>query len=143
MHRTHHKLRAKKSNIISLQIPSWASRLYIGLGLILVPWTVYLGSSLPRHYLLTHWDISWTGFDIGLAVALICTGIFAYIKSVWLIIAASTAGSLLLVDAWFDVMSEKSPFVLHQSILLALVFEIPLALMSYYLAFHTIKTNKK
>ncbi len=64
-------------------------------------------------------------------------------KSIWVIITASTAGSLLLVDAWFDVMSEKAAPQLHQAILLAFVFEIPLAVMSYYLAFHTIKRNKK
>ena len=133
----------KKVNTVILRIPSWASRLYIMLGLVLVPWTVYLGTTLPEHHLSSHWDISWTGLDIGLAASLICTGVTAYAKSIWVIIAASTTGSLLLVDAWFDVMSERSAFVLHEAIILALLFEIPLALMSYYLAFHTIQKNKK
>lgn len=133
----------KKANIITLQIPTWASRLYILLGLVLVPWTIYLGVTLPKHHLSSHWDVSWTGLDIGLAFSLISTGILAYKKSIWLIITASTTGSFLLVDAWFDVMSEKSAFVLHQAIVLALLFEVPLAMMSYYLAFHTIKVNKK
>jgi hypothetical protein len=132
---------AKKYNTITLRIPSWASRLYTVLGLVLVPWTIFLGTTLPQRHLAHHWDISWTGLDIGLAVSLILTGLLAYARSIWLIIAASTTGSLLLVDAWFDVMSEKSVFVLHQAIILALVLEIPLAIMSYYLAFHTIKHN--
>lgn len=143
MHKTNHKLSAKKSNIVTIRIPVWASRLYILLGLVLIPWTVYLGSVLPTHHLSSNWDISWTGMDIALALSLICTGLLAYAKSLWLIIAASTTGSLLLVDAWFDVMSEKGAFQLHQAILLALAFELPLAFMSYYLAFHTIKHNKK
>jgi len=137
------KFHAKKANTITLRIPAWASRLYVVLGLVLVPWTVFLGSTLPKHHLSAHWDVSWTGLDIGLTLSLICTGLLAYAKSIWLIIAASTTGSLLLVDAWFDVMSEKSAFVLHQAIVLALLFEIPLAIMSYYLAFHTVQTNKK
>ena len=133
----------KKANTASITIPTWASRLYILLGLVLVPWTVYLGATLPEHHLSSHWDIIWTGLDIALLFSLICTGLLAYAKSIWVIIAASTSGSLLLVDAWFDVMSEQSAFVLHQGIVLALLFEIPLALMSYYLAFHTIQRNKK
>jgi hypothetical protein len=136
-------LRSKQSNMITITIPRWASRVYIMLGLILVPWTIYIGTTLPKHHLSANWDVSWTGLDIGLAASLICTGLLAYAKSIWLIIAASTTGSILLVDAWFDVMSEKSASVMHQSIALALIFEIPLAFMSYYLAFHTIKHNKK
>jgi hypothetical protein len=137
------RFHGKRANMINIRIPAWASRVYILLGLVLVPWTVYLGTTLPKHHLSSHWDVSWTGLDIGLTLSLICTGLLAYAKSIWLIIAASTTGSLLLVDAWFDVMSEKSAFVLHQAIALALLFEIPLALMSYYLAFHTIQHNKK
>jgi hypothetical protein len=136
-------IHAKKSNSVVLHIPSWASLLFIVLGLVLIPWTVFLGSTLPPHHFSAHWDISWTGLDIALILSLICTGLFSYMKSLWLIITASTAGSLLLVDAWFDVMSERGAAQLHQAILLALIFEIPLAIMSYYLAFHTIKQNKK
>ena len=137
------KISAKKANTITLTIPGWASRLYIMLGLVLVPWTAYLSTTLPKHHLASHWDVSWIGLDIGIAFTLICTGLLAYARSLWVIVAASTTGSLLLVDAWFDVMSERSAFVLHQAILLALLFEIPLAIMSYYLAFHTIQRNKK
>ncbi len=135
-------INAKKANRVSLSIPKWASRLYIVLGLVLVPWTVYLGATLPGRHVSSHWDISWAGLDIALAISLIATGLFAYSKSMWLIITASTAGSLLLVDGWFDVMTEKGSFQLQQAIFFALAFELPLALMSYYLAFHTIKNNK-
>ena len=137
------KIHAKKANRVHLSIPGWASRLYTLLGLVLVPWTVYLSVTLPKHHLSTHWDVSWTGLDIALALSLIATGLLAYARSMWLIITASTAGSLLLVDAWFDVMTEKGAFQLQQAILLALAFEVPLAFMSYYLAFHTIRGNKK
>jgi hypothetical protein len=137
------ELMNKKANVVKLNIPTWASRLYIILGLVLLPYTIYLGSTLPQHHLSTHWDISWTGLDIALVLSMICTGILAYTKSMWLIITASTTGSLLLVEAWFDVMSERGSYQLHQAILLAVAFEIPFALMSYYLAIHTIKYNKK
>lgn len=137
------KLHAKDANVVILRIPSWASRVYIVLGLVLIPWTAYLSSTLPTRHLASHWDISWTGLDIGLALSLICTGLFAYAKSMWLIIAASTTGSFLLIDAWFDILTQHNGIQQHQAILMAVAFEIPLALMSYYLAHSTIKRNKK
>jgi hypothetical protein len=129
-----------QNNTIKLRLPSWAPKAYTIFALVLVPWTIYLGLSLPRHHLSTHWDISWTGLDIGLVLSLLLTGILARIKSVWVIISASTTGSLIMVDAWFDVMSEHGSSF-HQALILAFLIEIPLALMSFYLAFHALDRN--
>lgn len=138
--RTHRK---PKSTDIILRIPSWAANLYIMLAAVLLPWTVYIGLTLPARHLTRNWDVSWTGLDTGLFVALLLTGLFAYMRSIWIVISAATAGSLLLVDAWFDVMSEHSGLQFHQAILLALVFEIPLATMSYYLSIHALHHNRR
>ena len=135
------KRRKSKESDIVLRVPAWAGKIYIMLAIVLLPWTVYLGLTLPKHHLSAHWDISWTGLDIGLIVSLLATGLFAYMRSIWIVISAATTGSLLLVDAWFDVMSEKSPADFHQAIILAFAFEIPLALMSYYLASHALHHN--
>ncbi len=137
------KHRKAKDNDIVLRVPAWASKIYIMLAVVLLPWTVYLGLILPKHHLSNHWDISWTGLDIGLVIALLATGFFAYIRSIWVVIAAATTGSLLLVDAWFDVTTEKLSGDVRQAIILAFVFEIPLALMSYYLASHALHHNTK
>ena len=111
------------------------------LAMVLLPWTVYLSLTLPRRHLSDHWDISWTGLDIGLAIALLATGFFAYIRSTWIIIAAASTGSLLLVDAWFDVTTEHSSQDFAQALILAFAFELPLAVMSFYLASHAIRRN--
>lgn len=132
--------RAKEKDIV-LRIPPWTTRVYIMLAVVLLPWTVYLGSTLPEHHLSAHWDVSWTGLDIGLIVSLLSTGLLAYFRSIWVVIAAATTGSLLLVDAWFDVMSEKVGPDFHQALILAFVFELPLALLSYYLATHALRHN--
>lgn len=128
---------------IVIQIPRWVSRIYIGAAIVLIPWTIYLGASLPARHLAAHWDVSWTGLDVSLAVSFLCTGLFAIIRSLWIVIAASTTGSLLLVDAWFDVMSEHSSQLFHQAVVSAILLEIPLALTSYYLAGHALKRVKK
>jgi hypothetical protein len=131
--------RPKKN--IKLSIPRWAALLYICSSVILVPWTVYLGASLPTHHLSAHWDVSWTGLDVGLILAMLATGILAYFKSRWLVITSSTVGSLLLVDAWFDVMSERRVAQFYQAVILAIFLEIPMAVTSYYIAHKVLKHN--
>lgn len=133
----------KGKDTIVLYIPTWAARVYAMLAIVLVPWTAYLGESLPRHHLSSHWDVSWAGLDIGLTVAMLATGLCAYMNSMWLVITATTAGSFLMLDAWFDVLSEHSGGLFHQALLSAFLFEIPLALMSYSLAAHALKRTKK
>lgn len=126
-------------NKIRHPIPPWAAKVYIGLSLILMPWSIYLGTSLPRYHLSAHWDVSWTGLDVGIIVMLLLTALFAYLKSHWIVISSSTVGSLLFVDAWFDVMSERRGLQLHEAIFLAVFIEIPLALISYHIAYQILK----
>lgn len=137
------RYRKAHNNDIILRIPAWATKVYVMLAVVLLPWTVYLGLTLPKHHLSAHWDVSWTGLDAGLIFSLAATGLFAYLRSIWVVIAAATTGSLLLVDAWFDVMSEKRATDFHQALILAFVFELPLALLSYYLASHALRHNAK
>lgn len=137
------KRKRQTSGTIVLYIPTWAARVYAMLALVLVPWTIYLGASLPRHHLSAHWNVSWTGLDVGLIVAMLATGLCAYMKSMWVVITATTAGSFLLLDAWFDVLSEHTGSLFHQAILSAMLFEVPLALMSYSLAVHALHRTKK
>lgn len=137
------KRKKSKDTDIILRIPGWAGKLYVMFAVVLLPWTIYLGATLPTHHLSAHWDVSWTGLDVGLMTALLATGLFAYLRSIWIVIAAATTGSLLLVDAWFDVMSEHSAALFHEALILAFVFEIPLALMSYYVAGHALHHNTR
>jgi hypothetical protein len=135
------KLTSKSPGYIILRVPKWVTKLYIMMAAVLLPWTVYLGISLPVHHLSEHWDISWTGLDIGLIITMAATGLFAYLRSVWVVITAASTGSLLLVDAWFDVMSEKRSSDFRQALILAIFFELPLATLSYYLASHVLYHN--
>ena len=128
---------------VKINVPSWPTLFYVFMALILIPWTIYLGESLPAKHLSVDWDISWTGLDAALIMTMLATGIFAYLRSRWIIISSSTVGSLLLVDAWFDVMSERRGLQLHEAIYLAVFVEIPLALISYYIAYHTLENHTK
>jgi len=132
-----------KSDKVKLPIKGWIGTVYVLLSVILVPWTIYLGATLPRHHLSAHWDVSWTGLDIALVLTILATGILAYTRSKWIIIVSSTVGSLLLVDVWFDVISERRGLLLRESIILAIFIELPLSFTSYYIAYKALESRTK
>jgi hypothetical protein len=108
--------------------------MYIVFALVLLPWTLYLAQSLPTQHLTIHWDISWIGLDIALLFALVATGVLSYFQSRWIVITATMLGSLLLLDAWFDILGQKGGDDLRQSVMLAILIEIPIAIASFVLA---------
>lgn len=114
----------------------WAGPLFTLFALIMVPWTVYIGESLPRRQLSPHYDMSWAGFDVMLLAALAATGYFALRRSRYLSMAATATAVLLAVDAWFDLMTTPSGQI-AQSIALAAVVELPLAAVCVWLSLHT------
>lgn len=104
-----------------------------------MPWTIYLDQNLPTRHLFRHWDVAWVGLDIGLIISLLATGILTYRKSLWVVIAAVATSSLLIVDAWFDVMGAHPGRELHQAILAAALLELPLAAISFRLAYKVLR----
>ena len=51
----------------------WVVVLYAAMGVGLVPWAVWLGASLRPDHTTDRWDVVWTGFDLGLALAFVLT----------------------------------------------------------------------
>ena len=119
--------------------PSWVSILFATLTAITIPWNLYLAVKLPPNNLSNHWDVAWTGFDIGLTIAMAITSLLAIRKSRYLIMFATITATMLVVDAWFDVMTAHKGYDFLQSMVLAILFEIPLALVSYRLAYLSLK----
>ena len=124
-----------------IYVPTQAGFLYTLLAVILVPWVIYLAKDLPARHPDRHYDIAWVGLDIGLMVLLLITGFLATIKSRWVIIAASSTASFLLIDAWFDVCSSREGYELDQAIVLAAFVEIPLAIATLWLAYRVLNQN--
>ena len=118
------------------RVVRWAGPLFALFSLILLPWTVYLGETLPSRQLSPNYDTAWTGFDVILLLALACTAYFALRRSRYLSTAATATATLLVVDAWFDVLTTPSA-QRPESILLAGVVELPLAVICTWLSLHT------
>ena len=117
-------------------VARWVAPTFIICSLVLIPWIVYLGLSLPTRQLSRHYDIAWVGFDVFELIALAATGFLALRRSRYLAIAAAAAATLLVVDAWFDILTSPRHQVV-QSIVLGVFIEIPLACVCGWLSYHT------
>jgi predicted branched-subunit amino acid permease len=105
----------------------WAAVLLAVLGVGLLPWTLWLGLSLPSRKIAEHWDLAWAGFDFALAASLLGTATALLRRSAYLRSVAAATAALLLADAWFDVVTAKPGEELWSAIALAVVGELPLA----------------
>lgn len=103
----------------------------------LLPWTVWLSRSLPSHHVSTHWDLAWTVFDIGVALLFGATAYAAYRRSTWVAALAASLGTLLVVDAWFDIVLESHSDERRYAILLAFGAELPTAAICFWIVGRT------
>ena len=118
------------------RVVRWAGPAFALFSLILLPWIVYLGYSLPARQVSPDYDVAWAGFDVMLLVGLASTGYFALRRSRYLATAAAAAATLLVVDAWFDVMTSP-PGQRGEPVALAVLIELPLAAVCAWLSHHT------
>jgi hypothetical protein len=113
-------------------LPRWLAPLMIVVALALGPWTLYLTYALPARHVTGHWDLAWIGFDVALLAAFAVTGWSAIRQSRWLIPAAAMTGTMLLCDAWFDIVTAQGGGERLEAILEACVAELPLAAICAY-----------
>jgi len=119
-----------------LEISRWVGPAFLFFSVVLIPWIVYLGLSLPSRQVSSHYDVAWVGFDAFELMALSATGFFALRRSRYLAVTAASAATLLVVDAWFDVLTSPGRQVI-QSIVLAVAIELPLAGICAWLSYKT------
>ena len=121
--------------------PSRLRQLVIGMfaaiGLGMLPWTIWLSASLKTHHVTERWDLAWSGFDSGLAVGFLLTALAAWRKSPWVGACAAATGTLLVTDAWFDIVLESHSDELRKAVYLAVFAELPLAAFCFWIAHRT------
>jgi len=115
-------------------LPRWVPVVFVGLTVALIPWTVWLYLDLPDRVRANHWAAAWAGFDLALALALGLTGLNIWRRSAWTLVTASAAGTMLLVDAWFDTMTASPGWSLAVALVMAVGAEIPLAVLCFWIA---------
>jgi hypothetical protein len=98
--------------------------------LALAAWTGLLAATLPHYYRAGGWRGAWVGFDIALLVVFAATGWAAWRRRQVLIICLVVLATLLCCDAWFDVVLDSHTKGFEVSLLSAVIFELPLALLA-------------
>jgi hypothetical protein len=118
------------------RVVRWTGPLFALFALVLVPWTIYLAGSLPAMQVSANYNAAWAGFDVLEMLALASTAYFALRRSRYLATAATVTATMLVVDAWFDVLT--TPGIRRmESIGLAVFVEVPLAAVCIWLSWHT------
>jgi hypothetical protein len=115
-------------------LPPWIAPAFLICAVVLLPWATFLIVTLPRNYTANHWRVAWGGFDIGLGVAMVATALAVARRSPFAEVAAAVTGTLLVCDAWFDVVTARTTSELVQAGLEAALVEIPLAILCFWMA---------
>jgi hypothetical protein len=106
----------------------------LAVGGVLLPWIVVLGAVLPDTAQAQHWALAWTGLDGAEAAAALVTALLLSRGDRRASLSAAAGGTLLLIDAWFDVCT-SAPGTDHAMALAeAALAEIPLAIAAWWLA---------
>jgi hypothetical protein len=114
-------------------VPRWVALLLTAIVAGLVVWTLYLTYALPARHVTDHWRIAWAGFDIGLALALAATALGVFREAQWVDATAAVTATLLITDAWFDIVLADGGMEQAEAIVLAVIGEIPLALFCVWI----------
>jgi len=113
----------------------WLLLVLGSVAIVLFPWTAYLSATLPSEHVTHHWQVAWAGFDLFEAAALVATFVAMLKRSAFVTVAASVAGTALLCDAWFDLVTAQPGREFGWALLFALVGELPLAALCFWIAF--------
>ena len=97
---------------------------------LLAAWTAMLAATLPMQYRAGGWRGAWVGFDVALLIALGATGWAAWHGRQVLILCLTVVATLLLCDAWFDVVLDIRTRGFTMSLFTAVAVEVPLAVLA-------------
>jgi hypothetical protein len=103
-------------------------------GGFLLPWSAVLAVTLPATAQAQHWALAWTGLDVAEAAAALATAVLLSRGDRRASLPAAAAGTLLVIDAWFDVCT-SAPGAGHAMALAeAGCAELPLAVAAWWVA---------
>jgi len=119
------------------RLHGWLAPVFFLAGFGLVPWTLYLFATLPsRHLQAGYYDLAWGGFDLALATLFVATGVGLLGRRLWVQSTATATATMLVCDAWFDVLSSRPGSERLIAIVLAVTAELPTAAVCFLIARH-------
>jgi hypothetical protein len=124
-------------------VPRWVGPVFFGLVVVAIPWVALLWTWLPARDVSSHYRLAWVGFDVLLVLMLARTGWVAWHGRDHVELPAVCAATLLVVDAWFDVLTASSRAGFVQAVLLAVLVELPLAGVCVWIAVNAERVRRQ
>jgi LPXTG-motif cell wall-anchored protein len=115
-------------------LPRRGQLVALAVGTFLLPWCVLLGLTLPATAEAQHWSLAWAGLDCAEALAALATAALLRRADPRAGLTAVAGGTLLLVDAWFDVCTSAPGLDHALAVAEACCLELPLAAAAFWLA---------
>ena len=112
-------------------------RALVAAGLVMVPWLVVLATTLPATARAAHWSAAWVGLDAAEACFLFATGLLLIRQDERCSLTAAITATLVLTDAWFDVLTSAPGAGKMTAVVLAACVEVPVAGLCATLAART------
>jgi hypothetical protein len=106
----------------------------LGVGGFLLPWSVLLLVTLPATAHAGHWALAWAGLDGAEGAAALATAVLLARGDRRASLTAVAGGTLLVLDAWFDVCTSAPGAARALAVAEAVLVELPLAAAAIWLA---------
>ncbi|MCF3132602.1 hypothetical protein [Streptomyces olivochromogenes] len=94
---------------------NWTLILLGAAAVLLVPWMVMLGLTLPANAEVRHWSLAWIGLDVLMATGCATTALLGLRRDSRSRLTASATASVAVLDAWFDLTTAASGSALLQA----------------------------
>lgn len=114
-------------------LPRWVAAFFLGCAVVLIPWIVLMFTVPQVVNVQRHWELVWGGFDCFLVLGFAVTAFRLMTRSPRGAVTAAMTGTMLLIDAWFDVLTTHRGGLVV-SILMAVFAEIPCAIICFYVS---------
>lgn len=111
--------------------PRWVGAFLAVCAVLFVPYILALTFTVPVRD-----RAAWVGLDVMELLAIALTAWFAWSRSTWVVISSSVAATLVVTDAWFDIVTSHSGMRRVLAIVEAVVLELPFAAFCLWIARH-------
>ncbi|MFJ4186310.1 hypothetical protein [Kitasatospora sp. NPDC089509] len=108
----------------SRRLLGWA---LLAVAVLLFAWILVLGATTRGQAEVRNWSTVWVGMDVLQVAGLLATGRLLVRRSRLTALAAAAAATLLLLDAWFDVMTAEGGGAWYTALAMAFLVELPAA----------------
>lgn len=128
---------------LTLPLPQWLGPLAVCCAVGIVPWIIYLALTLPARQRAVDYDVAWVGYDAALGAVLAALAYCAQRRKTATGTIAAVAATMLVIDAWFDVVTTDNRQQLMFAIISAVVLELPLAIVCAWVAVNAERVRER